>query len=222
MWQLVGELVPFALVVAASPLPIIAALLLLAAPVGLRGGALFALARVVTLAVIVTVGALLADVLDRAAESTWPAAVLRIVLGVVLVGVAVRKWLTRPRGTDTETLPGWMRAIDTAGAGASLRLGAIVTVANPKELAMAVGAGLALGGALLPVGPVAVAGIVFLVLGSLGATLPVLVLAVGRHRVAPALADARDWFVRNNATLLAIVLLAIGGLLVGGGIGKLG
>lgn len=87
---------------------------------------------------------------------------------------------------------------------------------------MAAGAGLTLGGAMAPVGEMLVAGLVFLVLGTLGATLPVLVRAVGRDHVAAGLADARDWFVRNNAALIAIVLLAIGGLLIGGGIGELG
>ncbi|MBN9139322.1 MAG: GAP family protein [Micrococcales bacterium] len=222
MWDLIGELVAFALVVAASPLPVIAVLLLLAGPPGLRGGALFALARVVALAAVVALSALLAELVDDAAESTWPAAGIRIVLGLVLVGAAVRKWLRRPRGSDAEELPGWMRAIDGVGAAGALRLGMLVTVANPKELAMAAGAGLALGGAMAPLGEVAVAGLVFLVLATLGATLPVLVRAIGGTRAAAGLADARDWFVRNNATLIAIVLLAIGALLIGGGIGELG
>jgi hypothetical protein len=222
MWELIGELVPFALVVAASPLPVIAALLLLTSPVGLRGGALFALARVVALAAAVAVTAFLADVVDDVAESTWPAAGIRIVLGLVLIGAAIRKWLRRPRGTDVEKLPGWMRAIDGVGPGGALRLGVLVTLANPKELAMAAGAGLALGGAMAPLGEVLVAGLVFLVLATLGATLPVLAVAIGRARIAPALLDARDWFIRNNAALLAVVLLALGGLLVGGGIEALG
>ncbi|PZQ87588.1 MAG: hypothetical protein DI534_14030 [Leifsonia xyli] len=222
MGELLGELVPFAIVVAVSPLPIIAVLLLLAAPIGLRGGALFALARLVCLAAVVAVTTFLADLLDDAAESTWPVAVIRIVVGLGLVGLAASKWLRRPRGDEASELPGWMRAIDAMGAGAALRLGALVTVVNPKELAMAAGAGLALGGAMASLGEIAAAGAVFLVIATLGVTLPVIALALGRERVAPGLADARDWFVRNSATLLVVTLLVLGGLLIGGGISGLG
>jgi len=220
--ELAGEMVPFAVVVALSPLPIIAVLLLLAAPDGLVGGALFAVGRVVTLALLVLLLSFATDLIDDAAGSTLPAAVLRILLGVVLVVAGVRKWLKHPRDDAPEALPGWMRAIDTMGAGASLRLGAIVTLANPKELAMAAGAGLTLGGAMASTGTIFAAGAVFVLLSTLGATLPVLALLIGRDRVAPGLASARDWFVRNNATIMAVVLLVIGALLVGGGLEKLG
>lgn len=222
MIELVGEMVPFAAVIGLSPLPIIAVLLLLAAPAGLGGGALFALGRVVTLALLVFALSFATDLVDDAAGSTTPAAVLRVLLGLALVAVAVRKWLTRPRDHDTEALPGWMRAIDTMRPGAALRLGVVVTVANPKELAMAAGAGLTLGGAMAGTGTIVAAGAVFVLLATLGATLPVLVLLIGRERVAPSLGAARDWFVRNNATIMAIVLLVIGALLIGGGLEKLG
>ncbi|QNO37286.1 GAP family protein [Protaetiibacter sp. SSC-01] len=222
MQELIGDLVAYAFVVAASPLPIIAVLLLLAAPGGIRIGGLFVLARVVVLATLVTVAALLADLADDAAGSQTPAAVLRILLGLVLVGVAVRKWLRRPRGADAVALPGWMRAIDGVGPGGALRLGALVTAVNLKELAMAVGAGLTLGGADASVAEASVAGVVFVVLSTLGVTLPLLALLVGGERASARLADARDWFVRHNATLIAVVMLAIGGVLIGGGIGALG
>lgn len=222
MIDLIGETIPFAVVVALSPLPIIAVLLLLAAPAGLGGGALFALGRVVTLGLLVLLLSFVTDAVDDSAGSTAPAAVLRILLGLVLVVVAIRKWLRRPRGDAPESLPGWMRAIDTMGAGAALRLGAIVTIANPKELAMAAGAGLTLGGAMASSATIFAAGGVFLLLSTLGVTVPVLALAIGRDRVAPALASARDWFVRNNATIMAMVLLVIGALLIGGGLETLG
>lgn len=218
MIDLVAETLPFAAVIALSPLPIIAVLLLLAAPAGLRGGALLALGRVVTLAVLVLALSAVTELIDDAAGSTAPAAVLKVALGAVLVVVAVRKWAKRPRGDDPEALPAWMRAVDTMKPGAALRLGVLVTVANPKELAMAAGAALTLGGAMAGIGTVVVAGVIFVVIATLGATLPVVVLAVGRERVAPALGSARDWFVRNNATIVAVVMLVLGAVLIGAGV----
>ncbi len=221
MIDLIAELVPFAVVVALSPLPIISVLLMLAAPGGLGRGALFALARVVTLALLVFALSFATDAVDDAAGSTTPAAVLRIVLGAVLVVAAVVKWRRRPRDGAAEALPRWMGAMDSLSAGGALRLGVIVTIANPKELAMAAGAGLTLGGVMADAATVLVAGAVFVLLATLATTLPVLVLAVGRARVGPALESARAWFVGNNATIMVIVLLVLGALLIGGGIEEL-
>ncbi|HEX6955278.1 MAG TPA: GAP family protein, partial [Agromyces sp.] len=119
MTQVIGDVLPFAVGVALSPLPIIAVLLLLLAPVGVRGGLAFLAARLLAFAVLVAVFAWAADLIDDAAGSSTPAAVLRLAVGAGLVVGAVVKWHRRPRADDEPKLPGWMRAIDGMGAGAA-------------------------------------------------------------------------------------------------------
>ncbi|MET1051714.1 MAG: GAP family protein, partial [Mycetocola sp.] len=114
MQDVIGDILPLGVAVALSPLPIIAVLLLLVAPVGVRGGLLFLLARVLTLCVLVAVFALASDLADDAAGSTTPAAIIRIAVGAALLVGAVVKWRARPRGADEPKLPGWMRSIDNA------------------------------------------------------------------------------------------------------------
>lgn len=221
MIQVLGDIIPFAVGVALSPFPIIAVLLLLTAPVGVRGGLLFLLGRFIGFAALTALFAVLSEVIDTAAGSTLPAAILRILLGAVLIVVAVRKFVKRP-STDAEPeLPGWMRSIEGMGGGASLRLGFVLTVANPKEIAFAAGAGLTIGGAFLPIGQVFVLGAVFVVLACLSVVIPVIAVAVVGERVAPALNGARSWLVRNNAIVLSIVLLVIGAMVLGSGISGL-
>ncbi len=221
MIQVLGDIIPFAVGVALSPFPIIAVLLLLTAPIGVRGGLLFLLGRFVGFAVLTALFAVLSEAIDTAAGSTLPAAILRILLGAGLIVLAVRKFVKRP-GTDAEPeLPGWMRSIEGMGGGASLRLGFVLTVANPKEIAFAAGAGLTIGGAFLPIGQVFVLGAVFVVLACLSVAIPVIAVAVAGERVAPALNGARGWLVRNNAIVLSIVLLVIGAMVLGSGISGL-
>jgi threonine/homoserine/homoserine lactone efflux protein len=219
--DVLGDVIPFAVGVALSPFPIIAVLLLVTAPVGVRGGWLFLLGRAAGFAVLTALFVMLSEVIDSAAGSTLPAAVLRIVLGSVLIVVAVRKFVKRPRRVDEPALPGWMQSIENSGGGASLRLGIVLTVANPKEIAFAAGAGLTIGGAFLPVGQLVVLGAVFVVLACLSVGIPVLAVALAGERVMPALRAARTWLVRNNAVLMAIVLLVIGAMVLGSGISGL-
>jgi hypothetical protein len=222
MAEVIGDVIPFAVGVALSPIPVIAVLLLLLAPAGVRGGASFLAARVLALAALTAVFAWAADLIDDAAGSTTPAAVLRFVIGVGLVVAAVVKWHRRPRGEAEPDLPGWMRAIDGMGPGAAFRLGLVLTVANPKELAFAAGAGLTVGGAMLGAGGIVVAGAVFVLLACLGVAVPVVAVLVGGERMAPVLAETGSWLRRNSAIVMAVVLLVIGAMLIGSGLSGLG
>lgn len=221
MLDVLGDVIPFGIGVALSPFPIIAVLLLLTAPVGIRGGWLFLLGRAGGFAALTTVFALLTEVIDAAAESALPAAVLRVVLGAALIAFAVRKFVRRPRGDDEAKLPGWMQSIEDMSGAASLRLGVVLTVANPKEIAFAAGAGLTIGGAFLPATQLVALGGVFVLLACLSVGIPVLAVTLAGERVMPALRAARTWLVRNNAILMAVVLLVIGAMLLGSGISGL-
>ncbi|MBG6237580.1 hypothetical protein IWX78_000523 [Mycetocola sp. CAN_C7] len=221
MQVVLGEILPLGVAVALSPLPIIAVLLLLVAPVGVRGALLFLAARAVTLCALVVIFALASDLADDAAGSATPAAILRIVVGSALLVGAVMKWRTRPRGADEPKLPGWMRSVDNAGPAHAVRLGFLLTAANVKEIAFAAGIGFTIGGAFLPWGQIAIAVAVFVVLACLSIAIPVAAALVGGDRVRPALAEMRNWLVRNNAIVVAIVLLVLGAMLVGSGITEL-
>jgi hypothetical protein len=218
MATVIGDIIPFAVGVALSPIPVIAIVLLLLAPAGARGGGAFLVARVLALAGLTALFALVTDLVDDAAGSTTPAAVLRTIVGVGLVVAAIVKWRRRPRGDDEPALPGWMAAIDGLGAAAAFRLGLVLTVANPKEIAFAVGAGLTIGGAMLGLGEALLAGAVFVLLACLGVAIPVGAVLVGGDRMRPALAETGAWLRRNSSVVVAMVLLVIGAMLVGSGV----
>ena len=221
MAQVVGDLIPFAIGVALSPLPVIAMLLLLLAPGGVRGGLAFLAARLLAFAVLVAAFAWAADLIDDAAGSSTPAAVLRLVIGLGLAVAAIARWHRRPRGDAEPKLPTWMRAIDGMRPGGAFRLGVVLTVANPKELAFAAGAGFTVGGAFLPPVQLVAAGSVFVVLACASVGIPVVAVLVGGERMSPVLAELGDWLRRNNAIVMAIVLLVVGAMLIGSGLSGL-
>lgn len=220
--DLIGSVIPYGVGVALSPLPVIATVLLLMAPVGLRGAWAFLAARVLGLAALVTVFAFAIDLIDAAAGSSIPAAIAQLVIGSGLIVFAFVKWRSRPRGEEDPPLPAWMRGIDSASAPKAFTFGLILTVANLKEIAFAAGVGVSIGAAAGEVGVGAGiwAGLIFLVLACASIAVPTIAVASLGPAIAPRLAQARAWLVHNQPIVIAVVLLVVGSLLIGSGIAE--
>lgn len=218
MLDAVGELFPYAVGVALSPLPLIAVLLLLLMPSGRASGAALLVGRWAAVVVIATTAALLAEQLPESDGSSVLVAVLRIVLGVGLMVLAIRKWSGRPTGQAEAELPGWMASVESSSVGRAAWLGVLLSVANLKELAFGVGAGLIIGSAGLEVGATVLTVAIYAAIACLSVSVPVVALWVGGDRVRQPLENARTWLVRNNTTVMALVLLVLGAILIGNGI----
>jgi threonine/homoserine/homoserine lactone efflux protein len=215
---LLGDVLPIALGIAASPFPIIPAILLLFTPRARATSSSFLLGWVVGILVATGAFALLAEVLDtRDQPATW-ASWARIVLGAVLVVLGVRQWLGR---RAKESTPQWMQSLADATPGAALRLGLVLSAANPKILLLAAAGGLAIGSSDLAAGGVALAVALFAVVASSTVAIPVLLYLVLGERILGPLGAVRDWLQANNAAVMAVVIVVIGVLLLVKGLGGL-
>lgn len=221
MLDVLGEAFPLAVGIALSPLPTIAIVLVLLAPPGRRGGAAFLAGRLVAVGAVVGLFAVVSDVVERSGEAPPAVAVTRIVVGVALLLVAVKTWRGRPRDGAEPDLPGWMSSIEDRTPAKSAQLAVVLTVANPKELLLAVGAGVAIGSGGLPVGQTVVIAAVLTVVACLNVIAPVAAFLVAGERVRAPLSSARAFLVRHNATIMCVVLVAIAALLIIGGVSDL-
>jgi Sap, sulfolipid-1-addressing protein len=139
--EVLGATLPFAVGMLLSPFPIIAVLLVLLSPSGRAGGLAYSLGRFVGVALVATAASLLTEVLTLESDSSLPSAILRILLGVALLGLAVVKWRKRPETSEDAELPKWMSSVERRSPRGAAGLGFVLSVANPKELAFSVGAG---------------------------------------------------------------------------------
>jgi len=220
MIQTLGHLLPYALPVALSPLPVIAALMLVLSPPGPRGGMAFLAGRLLALGLATALAAGLAETLQDRAGADVPRVWLRLGLGLALAALALRS-LLRPAPADAP-LPGWLAALETATPAAALRLGALVTLANPKELAFLLAAGLAIG-AQMPGLPALIAlALAFALLAGSGVALPVLAALIGGPTMRLRLVPLRDSLVARRGIVMGLVLAFIAALLIGDAIGSLG
>jgi hypothetical protein len=216
MLPILGDLLPYAVPVALSPLPIIAVLMLLLAPAGTSGGVGFLTGRLAALLAATLVFAALSGLLDGDSGGQETRGFLRIGLGLALIVTAalvLRKARTAGAAAEPSS---WMRAIDGATPASAARLGVMLTLLNLKELAFAFGAGLMIGG--LTGGPTLLAAAAFAVLAGLGVAVPVLTMLVAGDAARDRLTGARDWLVRYQAIGVAVVLLLIGAMLIGSGL----
>ena len=217
MGEAVGNVLPLAVAVAVFPVPIIAMVIVVGSERGRAKGFAFVLAWLVGLAAVGTLTLVLAGALDASnsgGPATWVAVVL-LVLGLLLVWLAVKQWLGRPRRGEKTPLPGWMRKIDDFGAGKAALTGFTLSALNPKNVLLAAAAALEIAEFGLPPGQQAVALLVFVVLASLGVLTPLVLSVVLGERSGELLERIRGWMAQNNAVIMAVLLLLIGAKLIG-------
>lgn len=218
----IGAILPLALGIAISPIPIIAAILMLLSPRARATSVGFLLGWILGIVVAVSVFTLLASVITpQDPDAAHPTqGVIRIVLGVLLLLLALRQWRGRPKPGEKIALPKWMAAIDKVTFPVAIGLGFLLSAVNPKNLLMAAGAGVEIGSAGLEVWPTVGVIAVFTVIAASTVLVPVIGYLIAADRLRAPLDALRGWLEKENAVIMSILLLVIGVVLIGKGIGS--
>lgn len=221
MGSAIGDTLPLALGIAISPIPIIAAILMLLSPKARGTSVGFLIGWVLGIVVAVVVFTLLSGLIPATDQNSKPVSgTIKILLGLGLLFLALRQWRSRPKPGETAALPKWMGAIDSMTAGRGFVLAFILAAVNPKNLLLAAGAGVAIGAAGLSAGAATVVIVVFVLVAACSVAIPVIGYLVAADAMRGPLDALRAWLVANNATVMAVLLLVIGVVLVGKGIGS--
>ncbi|MFN8160755.1 MAG: GAP family protein [Solirubrobacterales bacterium] len=218
----IGDLLPSALAVALSPIPIVAVVLVLGGQRPRSAGLAFALGWVggllgVSLVVIGLLGTGNDPNGDTATGVDW----LKVAIGVLFLAMAARQWAKRPRRGEEVEAPAWMSSVDSATPGRTLALGLALSAANPKNLALTLAAAASISAAGLDGADTAIAIAVFVALGSITVAGSVLLYLASPDRAAAPLSSVRQFMSANSAVIMMIVLLLIGAKLLGDGFGGL-
>lgn len=222
MNTVIGEILPLAVAIAISPVPIIATILMLMSPRAKAMGFSFLGGWVLGIVVAVTAFTLLAGIIPEPTSGGSQPIVgaIQLVLGAALLFMAVRQWRGRPRSSEDAELPKWMSAIDTMKPAAALGLAFLLAAINPKNLLLAVAAGTAIGRSELEVSATVVVIAVFVVIAAISVAVPVIGYSVAPQKAEAMLDRVREWLTMNNSTIMAVLLLVIGAQLLGKGIGS--
>jgi threonine/homoserine/homoserine lactone efflux protein len=217
MGDAIGQMLPSAVGVAISPLPIVAVVLMLVTARGRVNGPAFILGWWVGLAVVGAIVLAVADgagATDEGEPATW-VSVLELVLGVLLLLVAFRQWRARPQGDAEPPMPKWMAALDAFKPPKAAGAGVFLSALNPKNLLLTVAGATAIAKAGISGGEEAVALVVFILIASLGVAAPVVIFFAPGEKAGPLLDRLKGWLAHNNAVIMAVLLVIIGVKLIG-------
>lgn len=213
-------LVPLGLVVALSPITVIPAVLVLQAPRPRPTGLAFLAGWAVGLAAVVAVCVQLSHSLSGVHKSPpgW-ASWLRVVLGAALIVFGVYRWFTRHNSTDS---PGWMKKIATVTPARAAAMGAALVVVRPDVVLICVPAGLAIGTAGLGIEGDWLAAAFFVIVAASTVAIPTLAYAIAGDRLDDTMRRLKDWMEKNNAALMAVIMVVIGAMVLHNGARALG
>ncbi|ORW89192.1 hypothetical protein AWB92_21470 [Mycobacterium sp. IEC1808] len=209
-------LIPLGLVISLSPLTIIPAVLVLQAPRARPSSLAFLAGWVLGIAALTALSVAASGLLgglDKSPPrwSSW----LRVVLGSALIIYGIFKWFTRQGHSES---PAWMRTFDTITPARAGLTGAALAVVRPDVSLICVPAGLGIGTSGLGAAGDWLAAAFFVVVAASSVAIPILAYAAAGQRLDPTLARVKEWMDKNNAALLAALLVVIGAMVLSHGI----
>ena len=210
--SVLATLIPLALIISVSPLSVIPAVLVLQTPrprptgLAFLGGWLLGLAALT--AVFVASSDALGDL--RKSPPAW-ASWMRIVLGLALIAYGIYHWLTRHRHTES---PKWMRSFSTLTPTRAAITAMVLVVIRPEVLISCALAGLAIGTGDHGMAANWILATIFVAVAASTVAIPVLAYAGAGERLDDSMARLKEWMERNNAALLAAILVLIGLMVV--------
>jgi threonine/homoserine/homoserine lactone efflux protein len=223
MGTAIGDIVPLAIGVALSPIPIIAVILMLFSKNARSTSLGFLFGWFLGVAVVATVVVFIADPTEQATggEASPLSATVHIVLGLLLLFLAYRSWQKRPKPGEQVEMPKWMSTIDSMSAGKAFGLGALLAGVNPKNFALILAAGVAIAAAGLDSTQTIIALIIFILLACVSVVAPVIIYLVMGEKAMPTLNGWKAWLTYNNATVMMLLLLVFGVVTLSKGLGAL-
>jgi Na+/melibiose symporter-like transporter len=217
-----GDLLPAALGVAISPVPIIATVLMLLSARARQTAPTFAIGWMAGITVVMVIVLLVAgpDGVDTGSSATGTAWI-NLALGLLFLLLAAGQFRKRPRpGVETQR-PKWMATLDRTSPAVALGLGALLSGLNPKNLALSVTGAVAIASNDLSSSQTVVCVVVFVVIGSLLVAGPVVAFLVAGQRMARPLGVLKEFMQDHNTAIMVVLLGVLGLSSLGKGVGGL-
>jgi uncharacterized membrane protein YidH (DUF202 family) len=214
MRDVVLHMLPFAVGIAISPVPIITVILMLFTPRPRSNGAGFLLGWFMGIGIPALVVFMLDRMINQGNDASPPsriASTLRIAFGFLLILVATWNWVKRNKPDDENKKPLLMKVVDSITPWKAILLGFLFAdVTNPKNLALTVAGCLAIaGGHLTALGNI-VSLTLFTGMASLGVAIPVLLFMSGGDAAKLTVEQWRQWLMKHKKGVMAVLFFVFG------------
>lgn len=220
MGSAVGEILPLGVGVAISPFPIVAVILMLLTRRRKSNAPAFLVGWIAGLVVVGVVVLLISNRVEVATydERSTGASALRVLIGVLLLLPAWRRWQSRPKEGEEPQIPRWMWRVESVNPAMAMGLGVVLSGLNPKDTTLAVIAAVAIAQAGLSAAESAITLAVFIAIATISVVAPITLYFLLGNRAEETLTGWKAWLTENNATVMAVLFLVFSVVLVGQGI----
>jgi hypothetical protein len=217
-----GQVLPIAVAVAFSSVPITATILILLSPKRNISGAAFLVGWVAGLIIVVSAATFGAQALPITSLRTQQSAfgVTEIVIGAALVILGIVSGLRAVRHPTPAQGAKWLTAVKSFGPRPSFGL-AVVLNFRPKGLLLGVAAGLAIGGDATSAGDALGAIAFYVVISASTVAVPIISTIAMPELMQPWLVDAQHWLEQHGRLVTALLMGLIGVVILGVGVGQL-
>ena len=219
MLGVIGQLLPLAVAVALSSIPILAVLVILLESTRFAVPTLFVIGYILGLLVMTALFALGSRAIpareSAAAQPVVGAA--EVVIGIALAAYVAILGIRRRRTPPREERPRWMLALGRLRPLPALGLGLALNV-RPKSILLAAAAGLVIGSTQLTPSSYAIVLAVYIVIGASSVGGPAAFALIRPTKAQGPLASAEHWLLRNRGTVATIVGVVVGIVIVGNGL----
>jgi hypothetical protein len=199
----IGKSLPMSVGVALSPLPVAAIIIMLMTARARANAPAFLLGWILGILTVGLVVFLIPGSQTGQGETTASAGLIRILLGVALLGLAGRRWWRRPAPDEPMEVPTFLTSLDNINMLQASLTGFFLSGVNPKNLILVAAGAAAIDTVLPTMGTQVVAFALFAAIGSLSVATPVAGFWLVRHKAKPILDRWKDWLIRNNAAVVS-------------------
>lgn len=221
MLQAIGHILPIALAVAISSVPIMATIVILLSPKR-ESAAPFLVGWVLGMVLLVVICTLSTQAVPTPRSARQPdvaVGVGEMIVGAGLIVIAIVSW-RRARRNPVEGMPAWLGKMESIGPWSAFGLGVALNI-RPKEILLAIAAGLAVRGAGLSGSDAAIVIAVYTIIGASTVAVPVVATLIDAKGMQPKLLRMKEWLTRNSRVVTSLILLMVGVFIIGTGIGRL-
>jgi Sap, sulfolipid-1-addressing protein len=218
MWQAIGHVLPIAVAVALSSVPIMATVLMLLSPNRHRSAVPFLFGWVVGLVAVVTAFTLLAQTVPTPRHPQLALAFGEIGIGLALMVLAAITW--RRNAPAKTRQPRWLRAVSSLGPWSSFGF-ALALNLRPKAVLLAAATGLIIRADGLGVAEGAIVIGVYTIISATTVAGPVVATAVAPDKTQDWLISTRHWLNENSRVVAVVIMVMVGVVLIGNGLTRL-
>ncbi len=216
MEKAIADILPYAVAVALSPVPIAALLLMLLSNRARINSVAFTIGWIIGLAVLIFAVSFAINVADGATHTNLKHTV-DIVLGLFLIFIAIKEWKKRAKPGESPQMPKWMSTVETFTPGKAFAIGLALSTINFKNtpLGIAVGASLSHYSSTDQI----VGFISYLLIASFTILIPTIGFLLMGDKLKGRLQSLKNWLVANNATIMFVLFLILGVTILSKGLG---